>query len=305
MRRAKTRRTGVFDNDLKMTTPPTASPFKRNLVKPFLKWPGGKRWLTRPIIELLKERTFGTYFEPFLGGGALFFALSPKRAILSDLNGDLINTYVQVKNRPHQLTRLLKEIPVNKQIYDNFRSLTPPGRVDRAVQFLYLNRTAFGGMYRLNRKGRFNVPFGGGQRTPAPLWDAGLLRNAAKTLKNAELRTADFQAALDEAKSGDLVYCDPTYTVSHNNNGFVRYNEENFRWKDQERLADTCKRLCHQGVTVLVSNADHADVVNLYAATRILRLDRVSSLCPKINNRKMTKELLLFFDPEGRRTRYL
>jgi len=268
------------------------------MAKPFLKWPGGKRWLTQYVKELLNDRVYGTYFEPFLGGAALFFALAPQKAILSDINDDLINTYVQVRNRAQQLMCRLKEIPVDRRTYHRFRNLDPKGLSDRAVRFLYLNRTAFGGMYRLNKLGLFNVPFGGGQRTPEPLWNQDLLLNAAKVLKKAELRTADFQEMLSEAKRGDLVYCDPTYTVAHNNNGFVRYNERNFGWTDQERLAETCKRLCRQGVTVLVSNADHADVIRLYRPAKTLRLVRMSTLCPQSNKRKTTTELLLFFNPK-------
>jgi len=270
---------------------------QQNRARPFLKWPGGKRWLTRYLPDLLKGRTYTTYFEPFLGGGALFFALEPPRAVLSDINGDLINTYIQVRHRPHQLVRRLKALPVNNTTYDRFRNLSPKRQVDRAVRFLYLNRTAFAGMYRLNQKGSFNVPFGGGQRTPEPLWNEDLLVNASKALKGAELRSIDFEQLLTEAGAGDFVYCDPTYTVAHNNNGFVRYNERNFSWDDQKRLADTCRRLAGDGATVLVSNADHDDVVRLYRGSRVYRLDRMSVLCPDSEKRRPTTELLLLFEP--------
>src|SRR5665213_2267409 len=97
----------------------------RSRSRPFLKWPGGKRWLTRYILDLLEGSSYGTYFEPFLGGGALFFALQPEKSVLSDINGDLINTYVQVRHKPHELIRRLKELPVDKQAYDDLRSLVP------------------------------------------------------------------------------------------------------------------------------------------------------------------------------------
>ncbi len=264
--------------------------------KPFLKWPGGKRWLTRHVLGLLGGYRYRRYFEPFLGGGALFFALDPEIAILSDINSDLINVYVQVRHRPYELIRRLKELPVDKATYDRFRTAAPKLHIDRAVRFLYLNRTAFGGMYRLNRQGSFNVPFGGGQRTPEILWDENLLVNASKALRGAQLQNKDFQVLLAEAGAGDLVYCDPTYTVAHNNNGFVRYNERNFSWDDQKRLADTCQQLARAGATVVVSNADHDDIVQLYGPTRVYRLDRMSVLCPASEKRKATTELLLLFD---------
>ena len=265
-----------------------------SIAKPFLKWPGGKRWLTDSILELTPQ-SFGTYFEPFLGGGALFFALNPEKAVLSDINGDLINTYIQVKRRPHELVRRLMEIQVDKGTYDNFRQSSPTRQLERATRFLYLNRTAFGGIYRLNRMGMFNVPYGGGERTPDPLWSENLLVNASRRLKRAHLHATDFEEVLTGAKAGDLVYCDPTYTVAHNNNGFVRYNERNFSWNDQKRLADTCRRLCKEGVTVFVSNADHTDIVELFRPPRLLRLDRMSLLSPDSEKRRATTELLFVF----------
>jgi DNA adenine methylase len=225
------------------------------MAKPFLKWPGGKRWLIPYIHNLLKEQVFDRYFEPFLGGGAVFFSLHPRVATLSDVNAELVNTYLQVKARPLDLIEKLKKIPVDKETYLSLREASPINPVDRAVRFLYLNRTAFGGMYRLDREGHFNVPFGGGERTPEPLWRDNLLINASEILRNTVIATADFEEILARTGKGDLVYCDPTYTVSHNNNGFIRYNERNFSWSDQVRLARVCREAATRGATILVSNA--------------------------------------------------
>ena len=224
-------------------------------VDPFLKWPGGKRWLVPRLLELIGDMAFNRYFEPFAGGAALFFALQPRSAVLSDVNADLINTYRQVRRHAHEITRRLRQLSVDRETYYDLRSQEPKDKIDRAVRFLYLNRTAFGGIYRLNHQGRFNVPYGGGQRSPAILWERDLLRPAARVLRRSELKADDFQLVLQEAGAGDLVYCDPTYTVSHSDNGFVRYNESNFRWEDQRRLAEVCEELRARGVTVLVSNA--------------------------------------------------
>lgn len=266
-------------------------------VKPFLKWPGGKRWLVPHLLRLVDGSEYGTYFEPFLGGGAFFFALRPTNAMLSDLNGDLINTYTQVKNRPGEIVRRLKDMTVDRQTYYQARAIKPTLRLDRALRFLYLNRTAFGGIYRLNRLGRFNVPFGGGQRTPEPLWKKDLLRLASRQLRKATLKTGDFEDILQEARANDLVYCDPTYTVAHSDNGFVRYNESNFRWEDQKRLAAVCTALRDRGCTVLVSNASHRSVRNLFAPDEVHIFSRSSAVCPKPDKRRTVKEYVFVFRP--------
>jgi DNA adenine methylase len=263
-----------------------------DMAKPFLKWPGGKRWLTPYVYNLLKERTFNRYFEPFLGAGAVFFSLQPKAATLSDVNADLVNTYHQVKERPLELIEKLKEIPIDKETYLTLRETSPINQVDRAVRFLYLNRTAFGGMYRLDREGHFNVPFGGGQRTQEPLWRDNLLVNASEVLKSAEIIVSDFEETLTDTGNGDLVYCDPTYTVTHNNNGFIRYNERNFSWSDQIRLARVCRVAATKGATVLVSNAYHHEILGLYSHAEVHVLERKSLLCPNSSKRQAVQEYL-------------
>lgn len=273
---------------------------------PFLKWPGGKRWLTTYILRVLDGMDFKTYFEPFLGGGALFFALNlPENVILSDINPDLINTFIQVRQKPHYLIRKLQQLPVNKSTYEKLRLEKPANRIDQAIRFLYLNRTAFGGMYRLNRQGHFNVPYGGGERTPKPLWRDGLIVNAAKRLKHAKLICADFEDVLSAASSRDLVYCDPTYTVAHDNNGFIRYNERNFSWEDQKRLAATCQKLSRRGVSVIISNAAHDKILELYSFCEVHYMNRISRLCPNSKKRRPINELLFISHPKSKPQRPL
>ena len=267
-------------------------------IEPFLKWPGGKRWLVPRLIDLIGDMAFDRYFEPFAGGAALFFALQPRNSILSDINADLINTYRQVKLCAPEVTRRLKKLSVDRDTYYSLRSQEPRNRIDRAVRFLYLNRTAFGGIYRLNRQGRFNVPYGGGQRSPAILWERDLLRPAARVLRRSELRTADFQSVLQEVSAGDLVYCDPTYTVSHRDNGFIRYNESNFRWEDQRRLAEVCKELQARGATVLVSNATHSAVRAVFRHAEVHSFSRPSTVCPRSDSRRAVQEDVFVFRPQ-------
>jgi DNA adenine methylase len=267
------------------------------LGKPFLKWPGGKRWLCSTLLQIISKIEFDRYIEPFLGGGALFFALQPASALLSDVNADLINVYKQVKRVPRQLMEELREIPVTGVSYNSLRGELVKGRIRNAVRFLFLNRTAFAGMYRLNQKGEFNVPYGGGQRRPDILWQTDLMLRASRTLRGAELHCEDFEVALRRAHRRDLVFCDPTYTVAHNNNGFVRYNESNFRWADQERLASACLRLRSKGTTVIVSNAFHQEIRRLYRGAVIHEVDRPSGLCPSPEKRRRTKEYLFVLNP--------
>jgi DNA adenine methylase len=262
-----------------------------------LKWPGGKRWLVPELVKIIEGHDYGTYREPFLGGGALFFALRPKQSVLSDINSDLINTYRQVKYKTPELLEQLRSIPIDQVTYQHFRESHPKSSLEKAVRFLYLNRTAFGGMYRLNQQGEFNVPFGGGERTTAPLWDYNLLASSARALRGSKLLSADFEQAIVEAKKGDLVYCDPTYTVAHNNNGFIRYNERNFSWADQQRLSRSCHSAAARGVLVIVSNAYHREVLDLFAPPQYVAVARTSRLCPDVTHRGLVDEYLFIFPP--------
>ena len=263
-------------------------------LQPFIKWPGGKRWAARRIVDLINTHLpTGTYFEPFLGGGAVFFRLRPQRAILADINSDLIRMYRTVRRNPCEVIRRLRLHLVSEDQYYRIRSLEPKDSVARAARFLYLNKTAFGGIYRLNLKGKFNVPYGGGERTPEVLWKTDVLERAAVALRSAQLRTSDFESVIDSAGRGDVVYCDPTYTVSHDNNGFIRYNERNFSWADQERLANAAFRAAHRGARVIISNAHHASIKRLYRGARFNTLSRASTITPNSALRRSVKELLI------------
>jgi DNA adenine methylase len=262
---------------------------------PFLKWPGGKRWAAATIGKIVHKYLAGTYIEPFLGGGSVFFHLKPERAILADINDDIINVYRTVRTHPTLLVSKLRSLPVSRRSYYEIRSEVPRTCCGKAARFLYLNRTSFAGMYRLNKCGEFNVPFGGGERTPAILWKRRLIENANVVLQNAVLLCSDFEPILDRAKPGDVVYCDPTYTVAHDNNGFARYNDSVFAWHDQERLAEATFRAARRGVVVIVSNAHHKSVRELYSGSsmvtaRVLR--RVSCIARLPEYRTQVQEYL-------------
>lgn len=259
---------------------------------PFLKWLGGKRWLIPKIRDEISDLKFDRYIELFLGGGAAFFILGIRPAVLSDINGELINAYIQVRDNVDRILKRLKGIKTDSETYYKIRNTNPTNELARAVRFIYLNRTAFSGIYRVNNKGEFNVPFGNYGNSTEVLWKGKLLSKASKLLQGTTIVCSDFERILDKAKKGDLVYCDPTYTTMHNNNGFRKYNEKCFSWADQERLAIVCNKAASRGATILVSNAYHEDLLRLYDRFEAHVVKRKSVLCPEPSKRKMVQEYL-------------
>lgn len=233
---------------------------KSSLV-PFLKWTGGKRWAVNEL-EVLLPKKFGRYFEPFLGGGAFYFHIQAYPASLSDLNPELVNAYRQIRDNCDDVIHRLQRLPINEAYFLRERAKQTRTDVTRAVRFLYLNRTAYNGIFRVNQRGEFNVPFGCKEGTV--VCDPKHLKQISKALRNRSIKVSDFEEMIDAADTGDVVYADPPYTTKHNNNGFRRYNETLFTWNDQIRLASACLRAAARGVNVIVSNADHIEVCDLY-----------------------------------------
>jgi DNA adenine methylase len=262
------------------------------MIEPFLKWPGGKRWLAARHLHMF-PKTYGNYIEPFLGGAAVFFALSPKEAYLSDANGELINAYNRIKHDWDKVEQRLATLHKkhNSDFYYKVRKINPTDPIARAVRFLYLNRTCFNGIYRVNKEGKFNVPIGTKDEVS---FEDGYLEKVAKTLKNARIRKRDFAVAIGKAKEGDFVFIDPPYTVMHNNNGFVKYNAQLFSWKDQARLATAIKAAGGRGALIMMSNADHDSVRALYDGFGTHRsLKRASTLAGDPDYRRNATELLV------------
>ena len=266
---------------------------------PFLRWAGGKRWLSRIVGPALKERLQGTYFEPFLGAGAMFFSVSPRKALLSDLNSELINAFQVVAKNPDRLIDQIRKIPVTSESYYQTRSSTPQSDFERAVRFIYLNRTCYGGLYRENKNGEFNTPYGGG-RTPAPLWENGLVSEASKLLsgKFVKLIVQDFAESIKLAKQGDVIYCDPTYR-SVTRSQFDRYGSILFRWSDQERLAVKAKNAFHRGALVLISNTYCEEIRQLYEGALFIPFSKPKSIGNRPKNSNNSKEYLIVLDPEN------
>lgn len=269
--------------------------------EPFLRWAGGKRWLASQLAPLLARRLSikGTYIEPFLGSGAIFFGLEPTRAVLGDLNHDLIGAYRAVAWRHGVIRSRLRKLPTCEETYYRLRSSRPTGKVDRAVRLIYLNRNCFGGLYRENRAGEFNVPFGGGTRSHLPLCKNGILAGAARALRDAQARliTGDFEATMRVAGEGDVVYCDPTYR-DVTRRQFDRYGSTVFDWKDQERLAEAASSAMHRGALVLLSNLRSSVLRSLYPTAAVVRVVRRQGLGPA-RSRDTRGECLFVMDPAG------
>lgn len=262
---------------------------------PFLKWAGGKRWFVHRHREIF-PKTYRRYFEPFLGGGAVYFHLRPSNAVLADINPDVIAAYQAIKERWIGLKKSLayhqRAHAEDVDYYYDTRDRTPSELVPRASRMIYLNRTCFNGIYRVNKQGSFNVPRG---TKDAVLMDSDNFKSISHLLRGADLRVSDFECVIDEAQEGDLVFADPPYTVRHNLNGFVKYNEILFSWADQERLARALKRAGARGVMVVATNANHRSVRNLYASwdfhTR--SVSRYSQISADAASRRQFEELVI------------
>jgi len=259
---------------------------------PFLKWPGGKRWLVHQYGSLFPQG-YQRYLEPFLGGGAVFFHLMPRRAILSDTNSDLVNAYQCLKKHAYAINTRLSDLHKkhSKTLYYRIRATRPTDATERAVRFLYLNRTCFNGIYRVNLRGDFNVPIGTKDLVAYP---KNYLEGIATCLRHASIRVTDFEETIDQAAAHDFVFVDPPYTVMHNNNNFLKYNANLFSWTDQLRLASAIKRAARRGAAIMISNADHRSVRELYGDFgNHYRINRASVLAADTFHRRQTTELLI------------
>jgi DNA adenine methylase len=245
-------------------TPPDAEADGRR-ARPFLKWAGGKRQLL-PEIRRRLPATFATLHEPFVGGGALFFALAPRAAVLSDSNERLIRAYKGVRDSVEEVITLLETYPKSKPFFLDMRrrDIDVASDAEVAAWMIYLNKTGFNGLYRVNSRNLFNVPYGAtaGWR----ILDAPNLRACAAALATADLRCEDFSKVASRALPGDIVYFDPPYVPVSVTSDFTSYTKGGFDRKDQERLRDTALALRDRGVFVLLSNSSAPEVTELYGA---------------------------------------
>lgn len=236
----------------------------RKIPRPFLKWAGGKRRLLDDLRPRVPD-AFERYLEPFVGGGALFFALRPRQAILGDANRRLVRTYCGVRDAVEEVIERLGECVHSEAYFLEVRSRdidAAESDAEVAAWMIYLNRTGYNGLYRVNRKNRFNVPFG---RYDAPrICDADNLRACAAVLADVEIRHGDFGWVADEAARGDFVYFDPPYVPASETASFTSYTRAGFDLDDQRRLRDLALGLKDRGASVLLSNSATPETRDLY-----------------------------------------
>lgn len=275
---------------------------------PFLKWAGGKRWLAlylAPVLREILNETKGSYYEPFLGAGSMYFGLAPQRSVLSDLNEELIETYIQVRDSWKAVEEVMKGWNVSKENYYKIRASRPRSGVQKAARFIWLNRTCYGGLYRVNKNNEFNVPYGGG-RTPDILYQSNMLRQCSDVLKgkpfndrSVDLVVADFEKVMMKAKAGDVIYCDPTYSCVSSAT-FDRYGTIIFDWSGQKRLAYSAKDASERGALVLVSNAFSEDLHHLFGADYKIILSRKKTIGNYASSDRKHMEYLFVMDPMKR-----
>ncbi len=260
------------------------------MTSPFLKWAGGKRWLASSSRLPIPDQ-FERYIEPFVGGGAVFFKLSPAQSILSDINPELINLYRVIRDTPEALETLMAEHHAkhSPDHYYQVRADVPSDTIAQAARTLYLNRTCWNGLYRVNLKGEFNVPIG---TKTAVIIEGESFAALSDALQQAEILCQDFEATLALAQGGDFVFVDPPYTVKHNLNGFLKYNEKIFGWSDQIRLHDAVVAAADRGASVVITNADHESVRELYSDFTYRQLARTSVLAGDPGKRGKTSEAM-------------
>lgn len=244
-------------------------------INPFLRWAGGKRWLVSRLKGNLDINAFTSYHEPFVGGGAMLFSFLPKKAYISDANVLLMEAYKVLRDKPNELFDFLQRFPTNEVTYYQVRNMVPTNEVESAGRFIYLNRTSFNGIFRVNSKGEYNVPWG---KHEGVKFDFDNLRKVSDYLQNVNISEGcDFEKCLKRVRRGALVFLDPPYTISNNINGFIKYNQKSFSVEDQMRLSGMVDEIRNRGAYYILTNANHAQVKEIFdKGDRIIELTRTS-----------------------------
>ncbi|NET59843.1 MAG: DNA adenine methylase, partial [Symploca sp. SIO2E6] len=273
------------------------------LVQAFLKWAGGKRQLI-PVIKNFVPKKYTQYYEPFLGAGAVLFAIQPTKAVINDTNSELINCYQVIKEKPEELLTLCqyhKDYNSKEHYYelraldrsDDFNNLST---VERAARIIYLNKTCFNGLFRVNSSGQFNVPYG--NYSNPSIADASLIRAVSTYLNQANIRIieGDFEPVVATARKGDFIYFDPPYYPISDTSSFTGYSINGFGQEEQIRLKNTCDKLSDRGCQVLLSNSAAAFIRSLYDDSRyeIVEVKASRAINAVGSKRGQISELLIY-----------
>lgn len=261
------------------------------MLHPIIRWAGGKTWLVKYLSAKLDIDQFVSYHEPFVGGAAVLLHFKPGTAWISDSNRYLIETYKSLRKDPERIISVLQEWGLTQQDYYNIRNLLPNDSSVAAARFLYLNHTSYNGLYRENRDGQYNVPWGHRENVD---FDFENLIKVAKYLETIHIRHNDFLRSLDHVQEGSLVFLDPPYTITHNKNGFVAYNQKIFSMTDQYRLSAMIDKIKRKGAFYILTNAAHDEVKRIFKREddKMFVLSRSSLIGGKNANRGKYEECI-------------
>jgi len=272
---------------------------------PFIKWAGGKSQLLPQILNRIPDE-YNNYFEPFIGGGAVFYALNntlhntlnPKKAFISDFSKDLITTYKTVRDKPEILAEELSSYEYNEEFYYKLRELDRDqskfkklSELQVAARFIYLNKTCFNGLYRVNSKGQFNVPFGK-YKNPS-FFKIENLKACSKALLNADIKHQDYKAILEKVNKKDLIYLDPPYSPLNKTSSFTSYTKDGFNNEKQIELRNFCIDLDKKGAKFLLSNSYTTLILDLYKDFRIEALKAKRAINSNAKKRNSINEVLI------------
>lgn len=270
------------------------------IIEPFVRWAGGKTWFVPHLALIIGNTQINHYHEPFLGGGAVFFALEHHRkSYLSDANEQLVNAYIQIRDNPDAVIECLSKFQNTEEEYYKIRdNFYPHSLEEAAAQFIYLNQTSYNGLFRVNRQGKYNVPYGFRKRWH---YDIDRILLASKKLHNTNISVGDFEINKYKIQENDLVFLDPPYTVSHNNNGFIEYNKKLFSIKDQARLGQFVDYIKSKNAYYILTNAAHEKIRNIFTkdGDRCLELQRNSLIGGRNAERREISEYIFTNIPVG------
>ncbi len=277
---------------------------KNVMISPILKWVGGKRQLLSEIIPLINKNC-STYVEPFVGGGAVFFDLQPKKAIINDYNAELINVYTVVRDNVGALIKALeKHNENNSEEYfyevrglDRTEAFKTMSNVEKAARIIYLNKTCFNGLYRVNAAGQFNSPYG--KYKNPNIVNATTLKAMSKYLNSGkiDIRQGDYKDVLKGLRKGAFVYLDPPYMPISTSSSFTGYTENGFSYDKQKELRDECDKLHKKGIAFLQSNSDCPEIRELYKDYDIITVQARRSINSNAKKRGEINEVLIYYDP--------
>lgn len=257
---------------------------------PFLRWAGGKKWLVKRLGETLDMKIYSSYHEPFVGGGAMLFYFQPKNAYISDSNEQLMLTYRIVRDHIQDVIGTISSFGKGEEAYYGVRSIKTDDTIVQAARFIYLNQMSYNGIYRVNSKGDYNVPWGKRLKYE---FDFKNLYNVSKYLQKVSIQTMDFEESLNSVQKNSLVFLDPPYTHSKIDNGFIQYNKKTFKFEDQERLSKMIDIIKERGAYYILTNADHSVIRDVFdKKDRVISLTRNSTIGGKNATRGQYEECI-------------